>query len=989
MSPIIWIFGFRPASSHETQSIGPGFSPVFNRLPITTSSPSATSPSHFHCDFHLTNTVAFAQQHNINNNVPLPITIRVSPYGPVALKPILSRVFSVDWNLTSWKLASLLLNRRYLRFFNKFFLKHWHTHNPSFPRLEPVALQWFDDSRSNPLAKRLEQNPALLSSSAPQSMTDIRENSIIAENIPSKRNPAYCQEDPCHRPQASMVPASLHLLSFPNQPIPNSQQLLSQMLSGDYLHGSRCSPFCEELSDLKNCALKHAINTQGIIQPAETRHAILHHIFTGAFFTGDSECQSFRLNNIKLLEFFAIERARANQMAHTRSNNPRLDDDARHLTQDYPAFGENLSRASSRSSTVSQASRSAYPGVLEEILERVSQAKTARLAARARYEAALANSNQPSSVITKLEDELSKSEDELKFTRIKRTRAKFSSQHINSSRSPLPPSLPVPPLLQNTSRSPLRRVFEGPAPSLEQGEDLRKPGYRVNVEGDFGDRRASMTTNEINLPRTERDSAELLGHHVATLPGWSLPPILVSPLLQIATRFCSQPVPEDKFSMAALDRKTAKVTDRFNSTRSEYRDHAKHLDRHVNPEWSLLPPILTSSPLPLEDPALPLEQGVEWRRMGYRTDVRENELKFGITECNGAKLPGQPIINPPGLPVPPPMFAPPPLPPEFEDPAPLLEWGEEQRRHMLNQGSGSKMGEEVEIVGEREEGTRNVLDSRAQLPEKYEYRDRSTTSAVPLGREQSYAQNVSRTVNCPVLHHETPPMSSMQQMDESEPDEQHKVCIRTFANQESATSKGLSGVYQHQYLHARVELAQDEDEEQVPYLVPPNMSTHQGRMPRPLARPPEQLVTAEVFLSALQHIVGGFGGGGDPEGSSHWSSESDHGDGNGGGGRPPGQGNGDPGDPDHNDEGQSDDCQPRRGRHGKDRDDEPRCGPCGGGPPGGDPPDDGEPEGGKDGNSKRSNRKDSKRRGVTQFSEIPEEGSLHYGYESSSTKSNC
>ncbi|THU81498.1 hypothetical protein K435DRAFT_809031 [Dendrothele bispora CBS 962.96] len=138
------------------------------------------------------------------------------------------------------------------------------------------------------------------------------------------------------------------------------------------------------------------------------------------------------------------------------------------------------------------------------------------------------------------------------------------------------------------------------------------------------------------------------------------------------------------------------------------------------------------------------------------------------------------------------------------------------------------------------------------------------------------------------------------------------------------------------------------------------------------------------FGRPVQHIVGGFGGGGDPEGSSYYeSSESDHGGGNGGGGRPPGWWNDDRGDPDRNDERQSDDRQPRRGRHGKDsRNNEPHCGSCGGGPLGGDPPDDGEPEGGKDGNSERSNRKDSKRRrGVTPFSEIPEEGSPHYNYE--------
>ncbi|THV01628.1 hypothetical protein K435DRAFT_793234 [Dendrothele bispora CBS 962.96] len=128
------------------------------------------------------------------------------------------------------------------------------------------------------------------------------------------------------------------------------------------------------------------------------------------------------------------------------------------------------------------------------------------------------------------------------------------------------------------------------------------------------------------------------------------------------------------------------------------------------------------------------------------------------------------------------------------------------------------------------------------------------------------------------------------------------------------------------------------------------------------------------LVMPVQHIVGGFGG--DPEGSSY-GSKMEVG-------------------VDHQVGGmmtqviwitttkdKSDDRQPRRGRHGKDsRNNEPRRGSCGGGPPGGDPPDDGEPEGGKDGNSKRSNRKDlKKRRGMTPFSEIPEEGSPHYDYE--------
>ncbi|THU78301.1 hypothetical protein K435DRAFT_876786 [Dendrothele bispora CBS 962.96] len=372
-----------------------------------------------------------------------------------------------------------------------------------------------------------------------------------------------------------------------------------------------------------------------------------------------------------------------------------------------------------------------------------------------------------------------------------------------------------------------------------------------------------------------------------------------------------------------LEDQRLQIADERNLTRTE-RDHATPLDRHATaaPRGSVLPTLLTSFPQPLgfEDPTSSLlEQG--------------GKLK-----------------------------------------EPTLE---------LDRGVHFKTGEEVEVAGRREERTRSANDGRAQLSGHYEHEGRSRTF-VPLDREQyMYVSNASRTATRPVPHHPVPPIPAMQQPDESKPDEQCKVRMCTFTNQESATRKGSL------------------DEEGVPYLVPPNVVS---LPPSPINyalrpwRPPSALGTTltqggaissswrrpREFSMPVRHIVGGFGGGGDPEGSSHWSSESDHGSGNGGGGRPPGWGDhdDDPGDPDHNDKGRSDDCQPLLGWHGKDRDNEPRRGPCGGGPPGGDPPDDGEPEGGKDGNSKRSNRKDpKKRRGVTPFSEIPEEGSSHYDFE--------
>ncbi|THU99191.1 hypothetical protein K435DRAFT_940494 [Dendrothele bispora CBS 962.96] len=560
----------------------------------------------------------------------------------------------------------------------------------------------------------------------------------------------------------------------------------------------------------------------------------------------------------------------------------RLDDDARHLTQDYPAFGENLSRASSRSSTMSQASRSAYPGVPEEVLERVSQAKTARIAARARYEAALATRGLSHSVILELEDKLSRSEDELKFARIERTRA---------------------------------RNF--------RGEELRYRGHGTSVYED----EPRKTADKLKLAGTERDHVELVSQDSTTSSRSPLPSILVSPLPQIATQSSSQPVPEDlapfleqredpsnqrhradaktgpedqhsqlpnELKLMRTERDRAELSGQWGATLSglsERRDRSKLLDQHIAPRWSTPSPRLSSS------------------------------------------------VQPRG----------------FEYLAPSLEQGGELRKPLpdLDHGASPKTGEGVETVGEREEGMRSVHDSRAQSFKHYEHKRRSTTPVVPLGREQYHVINVSRTAYRPVSPREPPLMPAMQQL---------------------ATSKGPL--------------------DQLVVNAPPPSGNYALR----LSRSPSFLGTTSTrggtissgsfqprdFRMPVQHIVGGFGGGGDPEGSSHWSSESDHGSGsgNGGGGKPRGWRDDDPGDPDHNDEGRGDDHQPRRGRHGKDRDNEPRCGPCGGGPPGGDPPDDGEPEGGKGRNSERSNQKDlKKKRGVTPFSEIPEEGSSHYDFE--------
>ncbi|THU94541.1 hypothetical protein K435DRAFT_860420 [Dendrothele bispora CBS 962.96] len=234
--------------------------------------------------------------------------------------------------------------------------------------------------------------------------------------------------------------------------------------------------------------------------------------------------------------------------------------------------------------------------------------------------------------------------------------------------------------------------------------------------------------------------------------------------------------------------------------------------------------------------------------MGYRTVPCEDkllklayELKFLATECDCHA-----VATPLGLLFPPSMFAPPPLLPESDKSAPCLEWVKRPRRCISNQGTGSKTGEEVEILGEREEGTGSVHNSSAQLPEQYEYGHHSTAPAVPLA------------------------------------------------------SKGLLGVYQHP--HTRAQFLQGEGaRETLPDRLvvnsPPPFGNHALRP----TGPPSFLGTTSTQGSIswvrprnlgmpVQHIVGGFGGEGDPKGSSYRSSESDHGGGNGGGGRPPGWG---------------------------------------------------------------------------------------------------
>ncbi|THU82324.1 hypothetical protein K435DRAFT_872418 [Dendrothele bispora CBS 962.96] len=577
-------------------------------------------------------------------------------------------------------------------------------------------------------------------------------------------------------------------------------------------------------------------------------------------------------------------------MAYTTTNNSRLDDNACRLTQDYPAFRENLSRASSRSSTVSLASRNAYPGVPEEVLERVSQAKTTRLAARARYEAALANPDLPNSAITKLEDDLSKSEDELKLVRIECTRAKFLNQRANSSRPPLP-SLSVSPLLQSPLQFPLQPVSEDPAPPLEQGEELRYRGHRPKAcKGEL--------SNKPKSARTERDHVELLGQDSTTSPRPLPLPLLVPSPRRFYPHLSSQSIPED--------------------------------------------------------PAPPLEQGEEpreWdRRVTYATAANVVDgpdfAGSGHDQAKLAKLVDRRID--PIWPTLSSLLTPYQLQPGVESSAPSMEQRGKSRKLAsdLDCGACFKAGEEVELPGHY----------------KHEGHSRIT---VPLDREQDiYVPNVPRTATRPVPYHNALLTPVIQQRSELRSNEQQ------------------SGVYRHP--HAETQPLQDQDEQEVQHYVPPTVNTHPqeqlGVVPVPVGFDQENLAgQSNILLEALEgeEIPKGAPIGRvsqTTEAEAEMEVEVNHEVGG---------------------------MMTRVIRITTMKDEvmttnreEVGMGKtgimnhamvhvhCGGGPPGGDPPDDGEPEGGKDGNPKRSNRKDpKKRRGVTPFSEIPEEGSSHYDFE--------
>ncbi|THU81393.1 hypothetical protein K435DRAFT_809103 [Dendrothele bispora CBS 962.96] len=398
--------------------------------------------------------------------------------------------------------------------------------------------------------------------------------------------------------------------------------------------------------------------------------------------------------------------------------NSRLDD-ARRLTQDYPAFGENLSRASSRSSNASDTSRLAYPRVPEDILDQIDEARAARDRALANWNAARQDPDvnqvreaelgskyleaqqeldraehqrrvfyvgRPSELSTgttprlaaptplravseQLEIRLKQGEDprnlghtanaEVQVTdktsaRIERTRAKLSSSHVISPPRPLlPPPLPVPSPSRHPSQPLVQLVPENLAPLLE-GEDLKKWVHKTSV---YKNKPLKMADN-LKFSRTEHDHVELASQDVAVQPRSLSPAILASPLLQIATRFSLQPIPEDLApfleqredpnnwchradAKTGLEDRRLQVANECNLARTE-RDHAKPLDRHAATSRLVFPTLLTPFP----------------QSLGY------------------------------------------------EDSAPSL-WEQGKPTPDLNYRASSKTGEEVELVGEREEGMRS------------------------------------------------------------------------------------------------------------------------------------------------------------------------------------------------------------------------------------------------------------------------------------------
>ncbi|THU77989.1 hypothetical protein K435DRAFT_877146 [Dendrothele bispora CBS 962.96] len=266
--------------------------------------------------------------------------------------------------------------------------------------------------------------------------------------------------------------------------------------------------------------------------------------------------------------------------------NSRLDDNARRLTQDYPAFGENLSRASSRSSNASNTSRSAYPRVPEDILDQIDEARSARDRALANWNSARQDPDVTQARAAELGSEYLEAQQEL--DRAKHQHRLFYVGRPSELSTGTTPRLAAP--------TPLRAVPKQLEIRLKQGEDPRNLGHRANAEVQVTDK---------TFARIERTCAKLSSSHVIS-PSRPYPPPLLAPSpLQLPVQLSLQPVPEDPVPFleqeghgtSVCGDEPLKITDRPNLTRSEH-DHAKVLDRRVEPTWSALSPLLTASSLP-------------------------------------------------------------------------------------------------------------------------------------------------------------------------------------------------------------------------------------------------------------------------------------------------------------------------------------------------------------------------------------------------------
>ncbi|THU92700.1 hypothetical protein K435DRAFT_800258 [Dendrothele bispora CBS 962.96] len=234
----------------------------------------------FHCDFRLTNTVLssdFALEHNLQHTGSISLTIKVNPSRAV--------MFTVDALISQYcpPGSQLILGCDVQIACTK-------ASEPGLPdtlqRLsrellhpQPVAL---------PLSYSFGPSPTQLPA---QSATATRENPGVAENQLSHRKndgpraPLYFDHSRTSQPSTSTVPNT-------TPSTPDGPNLLHDTLTGAFFHGSRCTPFSDDLSAMRQCANNHGINWRGTLQTADLRNAILHHIFTGACLMGNSEaCQ--------------------------------------------------------------------------------------------------------------------------------------------------------------------------------------------------------------------------------------------------------------------------------------------------------------------------------------------------------------------------------------------------------------------------------------------------------------------------------------------------------------------------------------------------------------------------------------------------------------------------------------------------------------------------------------------------------------------------